>query len=254
MLLVADVGNSHTVLGLFDDARLVDRWRITTGARTGDELGLVLRDLLRTHADPAPAVDALVVCTVVPSALRPLREAAERYLRAPLRVLESTADLGFPVRVERREEVGVDRLVNVIAARERLAPPFLVVDLGTATTFDCVAADGAFVGGAIAPGPGMLVDALGTRTARLPRVELGPPENPVGTHTRMAMQSGLFWGYVGLVEGLVARCRAELGPNVRCVATGGLAGTFAPHCRGIDEVDADLTLHGLRTWYERGAR
>ena len=172
----------------------------------------------------------------------------------PLRLLESTADLGFDVRVSVREEVGVDRLVNVIAARTRIAPPFLVVDLGTATTFDCVAADGAFVGGAIAPGPGMLVDALGTRTARLPRVELAPPGHAVGTSTRDAMRSGLFWGYVGLVDGLVARCRTELGGQARCVATGGLAATFAPFCTGIDEVDPDLTLHGLRTWYTQGSR
>jgi type III pantothenate kinase len=261
MLLVVDVGNTNSVLGLLDGARIVEQWRISTAQqRTTDELGLLILQLFAHAKVPVEAVEGVAVCCVVPSALYTIDKACRRYLQRTPKVFDPRRDVGVPVRVDNASELGADRVVNVLAARERLTPPFLIVDFGTATTFDCVDASGAYVGGAIAPGLQISAEALTSRTSRLPRIEVARPRAAIGTNTVHAIQSGVFWGYVGLVDGLARRCKAELlggrEGRVPCIATGGLSNLVGRTCAEIDEVDPDLTLQGLRSWYDRseGAR
>lgn len=253
MLLVIDVGNTNTVLGLLDGSRVVQQWRISTIQRTTDEFGLLGLQLLQHQGIAVEDVSGVVVGSVVPSMLYAIEKASRRYFGRTVRVVEAKMDLGIPVRVDNPGEVGADRIINALAAAERFKPPFLIVDFGTATTFDCVDADGAYVGGAIAPGLQISADALFTRTSRLPRIEVQKPARAVGRNTIHAMQSGLFWGYVGLVDGLARHCKTELGGGrpVPCIATGGLSNLVGRACVEIDEVDEHLTLQGLRLCFER---
>jgi len=253
MLLVVDVGNTNTVVGVLEGPRVVHQWRISTLQRTTDEFGLLLLQLLGHEGVAPTSVHGVAICTVVPSVLFSVEKGVRRYLGRTPKVLDHKSQLGFPVRVDNPRELGPDRIVNCVAARERYEPPFLIVDFGTATTFDCVDASGAYIGGAIAPGLQISADALFSRTARLPRVEVQNPARAIGTNTVGAMQSGLFHGYVGLVDGLAKRCKAELGGKVICIATGGLSNLVGRACDEIDEVDEHLTLQGLRIWFERGA-
>lgn len=245
MLLAVDVGNSKMAIALFDGARLV-RVERRSSAGLGAES---LADFLRQSFPEMPS--QIVLGTVVPAAADAFRAAAD-LLAIPITVIDAT-NVPVAMRGPVVEEVGPDRVINVVAARERLTPPFLVIDIGTAITFDAVAADGAFVGGAIAPGPGIAADALHARTARLPPIDWAVPPSAIGTTTRAAMQSGVVIGYVGLVDGLARRIKAEVGGGrpVPCIATGGLAAMFAPLCAEIDFVDPELTLHGLRLCVER---
>jgi type III pantothenate kinase len=234
MVLVADVGNSFVTLGLFAGSRLVRR----TGVPTAGLAAAAVRE-----ACPEPW-RALCVASVVPAALAPLEEAAG-YAGARFTVVDGTSPLGMPVRVRSPAALGPDRLVNCVGLAQRRAPPFIVVDLGTATTLDCVDADGAFVGGAIAPGLVTAGRALWTGTARLPEVPVAAPPGAIGDDTITAMQSGIWLGHAALVDGLVARMVAELGGRPWVVATGGLAQALAPSLSRVDEVDPDLTLTGL---------
>jgi type III pantothenate kinase len=255
MLLVIDVGNTNTVLGAFKGEKVVHRWRVTTGSRTTDEFGLLLLELLR-HRDLGPEdVDGAVISCVVPSVLYTIEKACRRYLKQEALVVGRGIKTGMRVRTDNPREVGADRIVNSVAAFQRHGGPLVVVDFGTATTFDCVDVNGDYVGGAIAPGFRISADALFERTAKLPRVEVERPDKAIGTNTIASMQSGLFWGYVGLVDELSRRCKAELleGLEVQkapgsamVVATGGLANLVGRGCDEIDEVDDDLTLQGLR--------
>jgi type III pantothenate kinase len=254
MLLVVDVGNTNTVLGLFEGSRVMHQWRISTLQRTTDEFGLLVLQLLAHEKIAVTDIEGVAVCTVVPSVQYAVEKGIRRYLDHTAHVLDHRSQLGFPVRVDNPRELGPDRVVNCIAARKRLEPPFLIVDFGTATTFDCVDASGAYVGGAIAPGLQISADALFSRTSRLPRVEVQRPAKVIGTNTTNAMQSGLFWGYVGLVDGLARSCKDELGTHVPCIATGGLSNLIGRACKEVDEVDEHLTLQGLRIWFEGGAR
>lgn len=254
MLLVADVGNTHTVFGLLDGARVVVRWRVATTQRTVDELGAFLLPLLQHEG--VSRVDGLSVGSVVPVVVDGMRALAGRYLGCPVRVFDGTNLPGLVVDVDVPAGVGPDRVLNVYAAKERWPGPFVVVDLGTATTFDCCDARGAFVGGAIAPGLRTATDALTGRTARLPAVPLGPAAAAIGRTTADALRAGAWFGYAGLVDALVRRCKGELGAPgtlVPCLATGGLAALVAPGCTEVDAVDPDLTLHGLRLAWERSA-
>jgi type III pantothenate kinase len=244
MLLAIDVGNSNTVLGLYRAAELLQVWRISTMARTPDELGLLLRQLLGEHR---PA--AVAVCTVVPSASKVVEEACRGWLGVAPRHYGADGDFGMPVLVESPAMLGPDRVVNALAARALVPAPFLVVDFGTATTFDAVDKGGSFVGGAIAPGDGIGADALVSRTARLPRVEARAPAAAIGRNTVDAITSGLWFGYVGLVDTLARRIKEELG-GAACLATGGLAPLLGPACREIDAVHPHLTLEGLRRWMD----
>ena len=259
MLIVIDVGNTNTVLGAFLGDRVMHRWRVTTATRTTDEFGLLLLQLLGHDGVDAAGVTGVVVSCVVPSVLYAIEKAARRYLYHDALVVGRGIKTGMRVRTDNPREVGADRIVNSVAAFSRHGGPLVVVDFGTATTFDCVDSQGDYVGGAIAPGFRISADALFERTAKLPRVEVERPERAIGTNTVTSMQSGLFWGYVGLVDELARRCKEELTDGGRivkpegaalCVATGGLANLVGGACAEIDEVDDDLTLQGLRRLWE----
>lgn len=257
MLLVVDVGNTNTVLGALDGPQVKHRWRISTAARTTDEFGLMLLQLLR-HRGLEPAdITGIIVSCVVPSTIYTIEKASKRYLHREALVVGRGMRTGMRVRTDNPREVGADRIVNAVAAWRQHQKALVVVDFGTATTFDCVDDNGDYVGGAIAPGFQISAEALTRRTAKLPKVEVEQPERAIGTNTITSMQSGLFWGYVGLVDGLARRCKAELsrsGESVPCVATGGLANLIGPSCEEIDAVQYDLTLQGLRVLWELNHR
>jgi type III pantothenate kinase len=249
VLLTVDVGNTQTVLGLFDGVRLTDHWRLSTEARrTGDELGVLISGLLDLDE-----VDAICLSSTVPALVGPYGELAERHARAPLLVVGPGARTGIPVRYDDPREVGPDRIVNAVAAKERYGVPCIVVDFGTSTNFDVVSAAGEYVGGVLAPGVEISMDALFARAARLFRVDFVTPPAVIGKTTAASLQSGLVYGFAGQVDAIVGRIRDELGEAARAVATGGLADLIAPHCRTIETIDAFLTLEGLRLVWERSA-
>jgi type III pantothenate kinase len=256
MLLAIDVGNTNIVLGVFDGARLIDSWRLATlRERTSDEIGLWVAQLFEHRAMDANSVTGIVMGSVVPPLTGTFMTMAQRYFGlTPLNV-DSSVDTGMPILYKHPAEVGADRVLNGVAAYEmygrgRLAP-LVVVDFGTATTFDAISAKGEYLGGIICPGMQISADALFQRAARLPRVDIRKPCEVIGKTTIGAIESGLYYGYVGLVDGLVRRMRDELGKNAICIATGGLAGIIAPEVALIEHVDPDLTLQGLRMVWER---
>lgn len=256
MLLVIDVGNTNTTLGLMSEHRVRERWRISTVPRTTDEFGLQLVKLLEHRGYKVEDVSGVIVSTVVPSTLFNIEKASRRYLGLDAMLVGRGLKTGVRVRTDNPREVGSDRIVNAVAAMARHAPPLVVVDFGTATTFDCVDHNGDYVGGAIAPGIRISAEALFQRTSKLPRVEVRKPRSPIGTNTVAAMQSGLFYGYVGLVEHLARECKARLavdGKPVFCLATGGFSNLIGHACDEIDDVDRDLTMVGLSLLYERNA-
>jgi len=259
MLLALDIGNSNIVIGVFDGVALRHSWRLTTAReRTSDELGLMVTQLLDRAGLTLSSIDGVVMASVVPPLTATMIDMCRRYLgRAPLN-LEPGVETGMPILYEHPAEVGADRIVNGIAAYEAYGrqrrQPLIVVDFGTATTFDAISAAGEYLGGVICPGIGISADALFQRAARLPRIDVRKPPNVIGRTTVTSMQSGLFYGYVGMVEGLVHRLRAELGASAYCVATGGLAEVIAPETDVVDTVDRDLTLQGLRILWERNQK
>ncbi len=250
MLLVIDVGNTNIVLGVMDGEDLVRTFRVSTTDRTTDETGVLLLTLLENRGIERASVTGAIIGSVVPSVQYSLEKALRRYLDVEPLVVGKKLRTGMQIRTDNPREVGADRIVNGVAAWHAYGGPVVVVDFGTATTFDCVSADCAYVGGAIAPGLRIAEQALFSNTAKLPRVEVERPPAAIGTNTVHAIQSGLFWGYVGLVESLVERCRAELGKDARVVATGGLSRLIAPEVPAIEEVDGWLTLRGLRILYD----
>ena len=257
MLLAIDIGNSNIVLGVFDGSRLLESWRLATVRdRTADEIGLLVDALVaRSRVDKA-AIRSVIISSVVPPLTGTMREMTARYFGVPALTIDpASTRLGMPILYDQPSEVGADRIVNGVAAYEKFGraagQPLLVVDFGTATTFDAITAKGEYLGGAICPGVQISADALFQRAARLPRFEVQKPAQAIGRNTIGAMQAGLFYGYVGLVEGLIRRMTTELGGRVISVATGGLAAIIAPETSLIDHVDPDLTLHGLRIVWER---
>lgn len=247
MLLAVDAGNTQTALGLFDGARLVEQWRIRTEAeRTGDELGALFGRLL----DPSK-LTGVCLSSTVPALVREYEAFAERWAKVPLLVLGPGIRTGLPIRYDDPREVGPDRIANSLAARERYGAPCIVVDFGTSTNFDIVSPAGEFVGGVLAPGVEISMEALFERAARLPKVDLVEPRSVIGKTTGEALQSGLVYGFAALVDGIVERIRGELGVEARVIATGGLADAIAPHARTIELVDPGLTLEGLRLVWER---
>ena len=252
MLLAVDVGNTQTVLGLFDGERLAEHWRVATEAeRTGDELAALLSDLLSLRGLGFDDVSAICLSSAVPLLVRSYQELAERHIGAPLLVLGPGTRTGIPIRYDDPREVGPDRIANAVAARERYGAPCIVVDFGTSTNFDAVSAQGEYVGGVLAPGIEVSMDALFARAARLTKVDFVEPETVIGKTTVSALQSGLVYGFAGQVDGIVERIRAELGDNAPVIATGGLAELIAPHSRTIEKVDPLLTLDGLRLVWDR---
>lgn len=263
MLLAIDVGNTHTVLGLFDETDLVEHWRIATEAhRTADELAVVLRGLLSQHPGSRGAdVSGVVVCSTVPAVLHEMREVCVRYFNdVPTLVVEPGVRTGVPVLTDNPKEVGTDRVLNALAAVELVGGPCIVVDFGTATTFDAVSAKGEYLGGAIAPGIEISVDALGDRGAQLRRVELVRPRSIIGRNTVEALQAGILFGFAGQVDGVVTRMASELvGPDgnpddVTVIATGGLAPLVLDESEVIDRHEPWLTLEGLRLAFKRNQR
>lgn len=244
-LLAVDIGNSETVVGRFLGPELDGFWRLTSGRSTQDELRLSLEMLLRSSASGWGSI----LCSVVPALTRPWSEALRAVTgRSPLEVSAKTARI--PVNVPDPDSVGADRLANAYAARRLYGAPAIVVDLGTATTLDCVSKAGAYVGGAIAPGVLTGSEELFRRAARLARVDLRRPERALGRTTEECLRVGVMWGNAGLVDALVRRVRAELGGNPKVIATGGLAPILAPECETVDLVDEGLTLKGLRLLWE----
>jgi type III pantothenate kinase len=259
MLLAIDIGNTNIVLGVFTDRTLVQSWRLqTVRDRTLDELGLLVDGVFAhdgvRHAD----VTGIVLGSVVPPVTGTMRGMIARYFGLSPLIVDPATNSGMPILYENPSEVGADRIVNAIAAFEQFGRaarmPIIVCDFGTATTLDAISAKGEYLGGAICPGVSISADALFQRAARLPRIDVHKPARVVGRTTVGAMESGLFFGYVGMVEGLVRRMRNELGGEAVCVATGGLASVIAPETDVIQYVDIDLTLHGLRIVWERNTR
>ena len=252
MLLVVDAGNTNVVVAVHDGASWRGIWRIATEPqRTSDEYAVWLLTLL-TYTGLKPAeIDRAVIGTVVPAALYHLRRLCRDWFQTEPLVARSNLDWGFAIKVDNPAEVGADRLLNTLAAHRAHQGPLIVVDFGTATTFDVVDDDGAYLGGVIAPGINLSIEALHKAAARLPRIGIGRPQAVIGRSTIPAMQSGIYWGYVGLLEGLVVRIRAEYDRPLKVVATGGLAPLLAEGTTIIDRIDPDLTLDGLRLLAER---
>lgn len=254
MLLALDVGNTNIVLGVFDGEQLVADFRLHTDARaTGDELGLTISGLLRNHGIELSGISQVVVSSVVPSLHRSVHELVLRYFGIEPLLVGPGVRTGMRILYDDPRQVGADRIVNAIAALRRYGGPAVLVDLGTATTFDALTASGDYLGGAIAPGMLISLDALVNRAAKLNRIDPVAPPSVIGRTTTASMQAGLVFGYVGLIEGIVTRMKAELGPGTRVIATGGLADLIAEQTDCIDVVDQRLTLDGLRLIAELNA-
>jgi type III pantothenate kinase len=255
MLLVIDCGNTNVVFAVYDGHTLKGQWRAATKTdRTADEYGIWLTQLMSHDGLDPTRMKAAIVASVVPGKNFDLRQLCERYFGCKARFIDDPGiDLGAEVRIDNPREVGADRVVNAVAAHAAYKGPLIVIDFGTATTFDVVDKDGAYCGGCIAPGINLSMEALHMATAQLPRLPVRHPGNApvIGTTTVAAMTSGVFWGYVGLIEGLVTRIKAERGEKMAVVATGGLAPLFAQATKAIEQIDPDLTLRGLLQIHER---
>lgn len=252
MLLAVDAGNTNVVFAVHDGTEWRGRWRIATRPdRTSDEYAVWLLTLLQ-HSGLKPAqISRCVIGTVVPAALYNLRRLAREWFHCEPLVARAQIDWGFEIKVDNPEDVGADRLLNSLAAHHHYRGPLAVIDFGTATTFDVVDGDGAYLGGVIAPGINLSIEALHRAAARLPRIGIGRPQAVIGRGTVAAMQSGIYWGYVGMVEGIVSRIRQEMGDPLKVIATGGLAPLFAEGTNVIEKTDPDITLEGLRLLAER---
>ncbi|MBM4446643.1 MAG: type III pantothenate kinase [Chloroflexi bacterium] len=251
MLLAVDVGNTNMTVGIFDGSKLKATWRVATGVhRMPDEYASLMLNLFERQGISASKITDAILCSVVPPLVGVFEEMCRRYLKVAPLVIEAGVKTGVRISMDNPREVGADRIVNAVAAHALYGGPVIVIDLGTATTFDVVSEEGDYLGGAIAPGIAIATEALFARTAVLPRVELTHPKRAIGRNTVAAMQSGIVFGYAGLIEGIVTRIQQELGGKAKVVATGGYAELLARETPVIEEVNPDLTLIGLRLIYE----
>jgi type III pantothenate kinase len=251
-LLAIDVGNTHTVLGVFYQARLRAQWRLTTNrAQTADEYGILIRNLFALEGIRSDEITGIMIASVVPPLNLLLEEMAEKYFHLRALFLEPGVRTGMAIQYDNPQEVGADRIANAVAAFAKYGGPCVIVDFGTAITFDAVSEKGEYLGGVIAPGIGIAAEALFQRAARLPRVDIREPQRVIGTNTVGSMQSGLFYGAVGMMDGILDRICAELGGRTKVIATGGQAALVAPASKYKPPVDSSLTLEGLRIIYER---
>jgi type III pantothenate kinase len=258
MLLAIDIGNTNIVLGVFDRELLTESWRLVTmRERTSDEIGILVTQLFARSDIDLARIDGIILSSVVPPLTRTMEEMCERFFDKQPLTVDPAGNSGMPVLYQPPSDVGADRVVNAIAAYEAFGRPdgvpVIVVDFGTATTFDAISARGEYIGGVICPGIGISADALFQRAARLPRVDVRKPPEVIGRTTVTSMQSGLFFGYVAMVDGIVARTREELegGDRAACIATGGMADILAAETNAIQRVEPDLTLQGLRIIWDR---
>ena len=253
MLLVVDAGNTNVVFAVYENDAQRGQWRISSDARrTADEYAVWLTQLMALEAIRPSDIKGVIIASVVPAGLHNLKRLAEKYFKTNALVIgEAGCDLGIRINIDRPEQVGADRLVNAVAAHARYGQSLIVVDFGTATSFDIIAADGSYEGGVIAPGINLSVEALFLAAAKLPRIAIRKPDRVIGKATISAMESGVFWGYVGLIEGIVKRIRGEVGAPMKVIATGGLAPLFEAETNCIDETDPDLTLRGLVQIFRR---
>jgi len=249
--LAVDVGNTNITIGVFDGSKLKATWRVATGVhRMADEYASLMLNLFERQGISASKITDAILCSVVPPLVGVFEEMCRRYLKVSPLVIEAGVKTGVKISMDNPREVGTDRIVNAVAAHQLYGGAVIVIDLGTATTFDAVSEEGDYLGGAIAPGIAIATEALFSRTAVLPRVELTHPKRAVGRNTVAAMQSGIVFGYAGLIEGIVTRIQQELGGKAKVVATGGYAELLARETSAIEEVNPDLTLIGLRLIYE----
>ena len=252
MLLVFDIGNTNTVMGTYEGKKLVKHWRISTDRQmTGDEYGMLLNDLFRFQGISMSDIEAIIISSVVPPLVVPMMKMCERYFHIKPLVVGPGIKTGIKLHYENPRAIGADRIVNVVGAYEQYGGPLIVIDIGTATTFDVVAENGDFLGGVIAPGIGTSADALFQQAAQLPRIELVPPKQVICRNTIQGMQAGIIFGYVGQIDEIVRRIKEEMGCEMKVIATGGLAKMIAKESATIDKIDHFLTLTGLRALYER---
>jgi len=252
MLLVIDVGNTHTVLGVYDGKSLLHHWRVWTDReKTSDEYGILVRNLYDASHLSSQEITSIILSSVVPPLTPTIVDLCVHYFGIQPLVVGPGVKTGISIKMDNPKEVGADRIVNAVAAYARYRKACIVLDFGTATTFDYISAKGDYMGGIIAPGAGISAEALFRQASKLPRVEIAKPPSVIGKNTVSAMQSGLFYGYLGLVEGIIARIRREVRSDPVVVATGGLAPVLAKESSEIHEIDEHLTLEGLRIIYER---